>query len=73
MSGVIAPARFERNAGRLRKNVRDGVGTVQVRVILLADGGNSPQKGNISRTFSIKSARVSEVADFLERAAFGES
>jgi len=64
-------APFKKALGsRSRANKLDAVGDVQVRIIHVERG--VPTKGNISLTFTITGARVSEVYDFLHRASFGE-
>ena len=55
-------------------NKKDETGKIRVIIYLIdeATSHNSHKKGNISRSFSVADAKVSEVADCIENALFGE-
>jgi hypothetical protein len=69
--GTMRKARFRRavrkGGGR---NVRDERGSVVVRIILARKG--APIRGNIVRSFTVADAKVSEVAEHIQRELFGE-
>jgi len=50
-----------------RRNTKDEEGTVRVRIALVHPQYNSSHiKGNITRSFTVKEAKVSTVADAFE-------
>ena len=51
-------------------NTKDSSGNVQVRIVL-ANGKGSSTSGNITRCFTVKSAKVSAVARAIRKALFG--
>ena len=54
-----------------RRNTKDEKGVVLVKITLVRDH-HSPTKGNISRSFRMGNAKVSEVADVIEEALTAE-
>jgi hypothetical protein len=50
--------------------VKDQRGSVVVKIMLTR--GAAPIRGNIVRSFTVADAKVSEVADHIRRALFGE-
>ena len=60
---------FERGGRQNTKDRTDDVGLVFVRIgMLRPDGGYL--KGSLSKAFSVREAKVSEVAAFIEQALF---
>ena len=51
-------------------NTKDAVGRVRVQVTLLSAGGGHHARGNIVRSFTVKSSTVSSVANRVEQALF---
>lgn len=50
-----------------RRNTKDAEGTVRVRITLVWPRMQSSHvKGNITRSFTVKAAKVSQVADAFE-------
>lgn len=74
-------ARKETTEGLFRRggtgrNHADDVGRVGVQVILRTRderGVYKAAKGNVTRSFTVSDARVSDVAAHIKRALFGES
>jgi hypothetical protein len=58
---------------KARRNTSDDTGTVRVSVVLFTptEKGHRPKKGNIVRSFSVKNAEVSAVAETISKALFG--
>ena len=56
---------------RSPSNRRDGRGRVKVQLFLANEMG-SHTKGNVTRSFGIQDARVSEIAKWLEARLFAE-
>ena len=50
----------------------DRVGRIIVRVILIERGKNKNMKGNLTRTFTVNDATVSEVAELTRQACLDE-
>ena len=46
----------------------DKVGRIVVRIILIDRGENGNMKGNLTRTFTVNDAKVSEVAELTREA-----
>lgn len=59
---------FKRNIRN--KNTEDKMGKIQIRINF--DVNDKGYKGNISRSFTIGDAKVSEVAEAIEQALFEE-
>ena len=66
-------SRFKPAASRARKNTEDARGKIRVTIGLVPSGAANPKPGNITRTFSILDATVSEVDSFLREACFGKA
>ena len=50
----------------------DNVGRVVVRIILIDRGKNKNMKGNLTRTFTVNGAKVSEIAAITRGACYDE-
>ncbi len=55
---------------RTGRNVKDEAGSVRITLILQA--GSRVVRGNITRTISVRNAKISEVAAAIEKALFDE-
>lgn len=62
--------KFERQADS-RRGVKDLEGRVTVRIILVGTNGRRIH-GNMSRSFTLRSAKVGEVTEAIELALFGD-
>ena len=61
---------FNRFVRTTERTIKDVVGRVHIRIALTS---SDPEKlGNISHNLTIAEAKVSDVADVVERALFGE-
>ena len=61
--------KFKRSNRSVKEKVEDGIGDVNVRVVLVAKN-RSVVKGNITRQFTITAAKVSDVFKAIEKALF---
>lgn len=64
---------LQRRPAPFRKNTVDDVGTVRIVVFLGSahPGGFRVRKGNIIRSFSVRNARVSAIAELVEKMLYG--
>lgn len=61
---------FERAERKGRRGIIDEPGEVRILVQRVAKG--KPERGNVSRVIRVRSARVTQVAAYLEDSLFGE-
>lgn len=68
----VRPGRWQRGEPDVfNDEPKDEVGRVRIYVRAIDPENNSVQKGAISKSFTIQSGRVSEIAAVIERALFG--
>lgn len=68
------PGRYERSEPDvLNDEPSDEVERIRIYVRAIDKENNSVKRGTISRSFTVREARVSEVASVIERALFSES
>lgn len=56
-------------ATRMTRNQDDGTGLIRIQVMLMHNGQRS-KIGNVTRTIRVRDAKVTEVAEAIEKALF---